>query len=119
MRITLDTNILISATFWTGDSFKVLDLIDKKKLTCVISKEILSEYTEVIQREELLTKIKDKHLIISNVSKKVLEKSTIVEPKMKIDAVEEDTDDNKILECALEGGADFIVTNDAYSFYEN
>ncbi len=31
MKVTLDTNILVSGTFWSGDSFKILELIDKGK----------------------------------------------------------------------------------------
>ena len=31
-KVVLDTNIIISGTFWTGASYKVLDLIDKGKV---------------------------------------------------------------------------------------
>ena len=30
MKVTLDTNVLVSGTFWTGDSYRILDIIDKK-----------------------------------------------------------------------------------------
>ena len=33
-------------------------------------------------------------------------------PKKAIDAIKEDPDDNRILECALEAGSKFIVTSD-------
>ena len=35
----------------------------------------------------------------------------IVYPSEKLNVVEEDADDNKILECAVEGEVDYIVTN--------
>lgn len=112
MKVTLDTNVLVSGTFWSGDSFKVLDAIDKKKLSCNLSKEILEEYYDVIKREEIVEKIRDKALIISEVSRKVIENATIVDPKEAVDVVKEDPDDNKILACALEGNSEYLITND-------
>ena len=44
-KVVLDTNVLISGTFWKGDSFKVLKLIDEKKIWNYISKEIIEEYS--------------------------------------------------------------------------
>lgn len=38
IKVVLDTNILISATFWTGDSFKILKLIEDKKIKCFFFK---------------------------------------------------------------------------------
>ena len=43
MKFTLDTKILVSGTFWTGDSFQILDTIDKDKLKHVSSKELINE----------------------------------------------------------------------------
>lgn len=37
-----------------------------------------------------------------------------VEPKSAIKLVREDPDDNRILECAVEAGADVIVTGDEH-----
>ncbi len=44
MRITLDTNVLVSATFWYGDSFEILKNVENKELELVISKEIIEEF---------------------------------------------------------------------------
>ncbi len=46
MKVTLDTNVLVSGTFWTGDSFRILNLIDKNKLRNITSKEIIKELLE-------------------------------------------------------------------------
>lgn len=42
MKVTLDTNVLVSGTFWTGNSFRVMDAIDKKKFENTISREIIT-----------------------------------------------------------------------------
>ena len=62
MKVTLDTNVMVSGTFWTGDSFAILNLIDQNKLKNVTSKEIIKEYYEVINSDEIIGKIKDKKL---------------------------------------------------------
>ena len=38
--------------------------------------------------------------------------SYLVKPRKKLNAVKEDPTDNKIIECAIEGKADYIVSGD-------
>jgi len=112
LRVTLDTNILISGSFWTGDSFRILDEIDKKNVICILSKEILDEYEKTVKSDEIIDKIKNKFLILSKIAQKVIIDSEIMQSKIKLDIAKDDPDDNKIIECAVAGKADFIITND-------
>src|SRR3989344_2769035 len=112
MKVTLDTNVIISGTFWTGDSYRVLEAINNFGIELVISREILDEYLDVIDREEIIDKVIDKKLIFSEIIDKVLKNSTIVEPVEKLDIIKEDPDDNIVLECALAGNVDYIVSQD-------
>ncbi len=112
IKIVLDTNILISGTFWTGSSFKMMELIDKKEIISITSEEIMREYNKTINSDEIIEKTKEKDLIISNVSKKIVLNSTIIQPNIRLDVVKEDPEDNKILECAYEGKVDYIITKD-------
>src|SRR3989338_5945176 len=114
MKVTLDTNVLVSGTFWTGNSFKILELIDKNRIKNVASKEIIKEYYEVINSDEIIDKIKDKKLRMLKIAHKLITKSEIVEPSVKIDIIKDDPDDNKILECAIAGNVDCIVSNDKH-----
>ena len=113
-KLTLDTNILISGTFWTGASFKILERIDQKIDASVSSKDILLEYERIIKGEEIAEKVENKDLLMSNVSQKVIINSTIVEPKEKLHVVKDDPNDNIILECAKEGKVDYVITNDKH-----
>ncbi len=114
MEVIADTNVLISATFWSGASFKLLNLIDGEKIACVLSKEIQNEYYRTATSDEIIDKVKNKGLIVREVVERVISKSKIVEPKFKLKIVEEDPDDDKILEAAVEGGVDFIITYDKH-----
>ena len=57
MKVVLDTNILVSGTFWKGDSAKILECIDIKKIELILSEELIKEYNEIIKRDEILDKI--------------------------------------------------------------
>ena len=111
-RVTLDTNILISGTFWTGDSFRILDLIDKKEIICILSRDIINEYDRIIASKEIIEKIENQALISSKAVQRVISDSDMIEPKIRLNIIKEDPSDNMILECAKEGNADFIITND-------
>ncbi len=113
MKVVLDTNVLISATFWEGEAFKIIRLIEEKKIACFISKQIIEEYIKVANSDELIEKANEKNLSIKLSAMKLIEICKIVEPGRKIDVVKEYPDDNKIIECAVEAKADYIVTYDA------
>ncbi len=114
IRAVFDTNILVSATFWTGSSFRLVELADSKKIVCVLSSELILEYQKVINSDEIIEKVEHKNLILSEVVRRVIEQSVLVEPNFKLDVVKDDSDDNKVLECAKAGKVDFVVTNDQH-----
>ncbi|MCD4666521.1 putative toxin-antitoxin system toxin component, PIN family [archaeon] len=114
IKVTPDTNILVSGTFWSGDSFKIMNLIDKKIVQSILSKEIIKEYNKILHSDEIIEKVENKDLIISKVIQKVIMNSIIVEPKRRINVVKDDPDDDKIIEVAVEGKSDYIVSQDKH-----
>lgn len=112
IKIVLDTNALISATFWYGDSYKIVQLCESRKLQLFISKDTIEEYMRVLEYPEIKDKIKNKNLDFKLTTRKIISFATLVEPKRKIQSVEDDPDDDKFLEAAIEGNCNFIVTSD-------
>lgn len=112
MKVGLDTNVLVSGTFWRGDSEKIISKIENKEVELISSKELIEEYEEVIAREEIMDKMQNKDLILNESVQKIINDSTIVEPTKKFDVVKEDPKDNKVVECAVEGNVDYIVSQD-------
>ena len=111
-KVTLDTNVLISGTFWEGEAYRIIQLVEDKKVQCFLSRKILAEYSDVMHSDEIIGKVGRHHLEVKSAIIKMMGMCTIVEPKRRIYAVREDPDDNKILECAVEAGAAFIITYD-------
>jgi putative PIN family toxin of toxin-antitoxin system len=110
-RVVLDTNVLISATFWTGASFRVLKLIEQGKVNLILSKAILQEYDKIVHSDEIIHKAAYQQQRIASVQK-VLQLAILVEPKEQLNIIKDDPDDDKFLEAAAEGAADYLVTQD-------
>ncbi|MEK6943056.1 MAG: putative toxin-antitoxin system toxin component, PIN family [Nanoarchaeota archaeon] len=114
MKITVDTNILISATFWHGASDRIISKVETKEIQLILSEDIIKEYAKVLNYEEIKNKIKDKNLIMKHTLSKIISISAIIEPKIKLHVIKDDPDDNKILECAVAGNVSCIVSNDKH-----
>jgi uncharacterized protein len=112
VKVVFDTNVWISIFM----EKRLRDEFSQRNqdLTVYVSEEIGFEISKVLQYPqvaEVLRKIgireKDVlHILVVN-SKKV-------EPKLKLHVINNDAEDNKILECALAAGADFIVSGDKH-----
>jgi len=114
MKITADTNVLISATFWHGPSDRIISKAEAKEIRLVLSEQIIKEYAEVLDYEEIQNKIKNKNLVMKHTLSKIISISNIIGTKTKLNVIKDDPDDNKILECAIDGNVDFIVSNDRH-----
>ncbi len=112
MIVTLDTNVLVSGSLWSGIPLIILKLIDEEKIGFVISVDIIKEYNKVMNRKDILEKMLKFNLQINDVVQRIIENASKVNPVRKIVVVKDDPDDNKIIECAVEGNADFIITQD-------
>ncbi len=108
-RITVDTNILISAFVYPGTTvIKIFDYIFDGRIKLGLSDEILREFTGVCVRKfdyEAETAVKYADLIRRH--------CVIVYPKQKLNIIK-DEPDNRILECAEEYKADFIISGDKH-----
>src|SRR3989338_7577574 len=112
MNVTLDTNVLISTTFWYGDSNKIIERVERKEIEMVLSGEIIEEFAKVLEYKDIKEKVKGINIEMNWAIEKIFSLSTIVYPNEKLDVVKDDPDDNKVLECAKAGNVDFIVTSD-------
>ena len=113
MKVTLDTNTLISATFWQGNSLKIIDMIENNEIELILSKSIIKEFFGVLHYDEIKEKIRAKNLEMKRIVAKIVAISSIVEPRQKINMCDDPKDD-MVLECAFEGKADYIITNDKH-----
>ena len=111
IKVVLDTNILVSA-FITGKGkeWNILQKCVSKEFQLFLSKEILEEFVEVMSEHRFGYSINQ----VEKMEMMLVEVSHIVYPQTKVSEVLDDPDDNKILECALESKAEYILTGDKH-----
>ena len=56
MKVVIDTNVVVSGTFWTGNSYEVIKTVVEGKTTLIVSVPILKEYDKILNSEEILDK---------------------------------------------------------------
>ncbi|MEK6836333.1 MAG: putative toxin-antitoxin system toxin component, PIN family [Nanoarchaeota archaeon] len=101
---------LISATQWDYSvSHKLLEKLILNDAEIFTTREILDEFAEVLKRDFLYSEGDTKNII-----EKSIQFLTLVIPSEKVDIVKEDADDNKIIECALESNAEYIISYDKH-----
>ena len=109
VRIVLDTSVLISAIGWKDSKpRRILDLCINKDITLLISKQSIKELKYVLFRSKfdfIQDYIKDEILILIN---KI---SELILVKTKLDICR-DKCDNKFIELAIDGNADYIISSD-------
>lgn len=102
----LDTNILISAVWKPGgNEDRVVELVLAGELEAVATPELLAEYEEVLGRAKF-RKLADKIAPLMEALARVLR---IVEGNERL-TLASDPDDNLVLEAALAGGAEYLIT---------
>jgi putative PIN family toxin of toxin-antitoxin system len=112
LRVVLDTNVVVSGLLHQkGAPAAILDAATSKQFRCYISESLPDEYREVLTREYLRLDQRRTAKFIGELR----EVAIFVVPRKKV-AVARDPDDDWVMECALEAGADFIVTGNIRDF---
>ena len=107
-RVTLDSNIYLSALVFGGKPKRILEMAIEGEIEVAIYDPIIDE----VQRH-LLGKFGWSEARAAEAIESILEFATHVTPTEVIDAVPTDADDNFVLACAVAGGSDVIVSGDA------
>ncbi len=107
MRVVFDTNIFISALVVPGGQAEkaILRILEDKDIL-LISKPIIDEVLSVMS-----AKFSRDREAISHVAVYLSELGRHIETRKKI-SILKDEPDNRILECAVGGKADAVVTGD-------
>jgi putative PIN family toxin of toxin-antitoxin system len=113
MRIVLDTNILVSAFLRNlGKPAQILDQSSNFEL--ILCEEILDELMDVLNRP----RIKRKETYLEHRVFEYLDQlrthSILVTPTEVENLIPQDSPDNLVLACAVEGDADYLVSGNLH-----
>jgi len=108
LKVVLDTNVFIAAYFnRKSASARIIDLCLENKHKLIFSPRLRKELRLILKNVRAEREFREKiRSLFVNASK--------VKPTKKVFTVKEDPEDNKFLECALEGKADYLITSDRH-----
>jgi putative PIN family toxin of toxin-antitoxin system len=108
-RVVIDTNVLISGIVFGGPPGVLIDLVLEGYVSFLTSPELLMELEGVMHRKfpHVPEPVWDILAVLRDVS-------VVTIPDEPIDAVTQDSSDNRVLECAVAAGADAIVSGDRH-----
>jgi putative PIN family toxin of toxin-antitoxin system len=107
LKVVLDTNSLLVSIGRKSKYRPIFDALLEGKITLLISNDIINEYVEIIED-------KTNAIVANNIADLLVSSPNVEEVKVyfKWAIITEDADDNKFVDCALNGQAKFLVTDD-------
>ena len=108
-RIVIDTNCLLAILPSQSPYHKVwTDFLEHKVEICV-SNEVLMEYEEILSA-------KTSPFFANAIIKALLNKRNLIRvtPVWRFNLITSDPDDNKFVDCAICGQAEYLVSNDKH-----
>jgi len=107
MRVVVDTNVFVSS-FFGGPPREVIDCWKRGEITLCVSRDLVDEYVEVLNRLHLKADLLEELLgLLATGAHLVFTASTSA-----LQVVSRDPDDNMLFECAIALDAKMIVTGD-------
>ena len=107
VRVTADSNIYVSALHFGGPPDDFLDLARSGVIQLSISDDIINEVTRVLRDKFGWSKE-----ALSLFRERVEDFTEKVSPTQQLSVITEDPTDNRILECAVAGKSEYLVTRD-------
>ncbi len=107
MRVVADTNVLISALLFGGVSDQVFLAGLRGEIQLITSDPLLKELERILKN-----KFKLDVQLVRGVIEEVRNVAEVAEVSSHINVISHPEEDNRVLECAVDGKANFIVTGD-------
>jgi uncharacterized protein len=108
VRVVVDTNVVISGIFWAGAPGRIVDAWAAGEFVLLVTAEILEEYFEVIDR---IAAQCDRTDLAGRWKPLLFDHVEMVRGTYHYDECR-DPDDAMFVECAVSGGASYIVSGD-------
>ncbi|HEX8350210.1 MAG TPA: putative toxin-antitoxin system toxin component, PIN family, partial [Hymenobacter sp.] len=106
MRVVLDTNVLLVSISRSSIYRPIFEALQQQRYELLVTNSILLEYEEIIglrSSTEVATNFLNALQRFNNVRE--------LDPRYQFRLIPRDQDDEKFVDCAVAGQADYLVTN--------
>ena len=110
MIVTVDTNVLVSGVFFGGFPGKVVSTAQEGVFTLAMTPVLLDELRQVLSRDKFGLDPEAVRILIADMEAC----ATIVYPTKFHQIVTRDSDDDAVVDCAVESGSQYIVSGDSH-----
>ena len=107
-KVVLDTNLFVAARFNPGSSSaRIIDGCLEKKYEVISSPRLRREAESILKNVKASEEFRMK-------ARRLFKGAYVIKPAKRVRLIREDPADNKFLECAVGGRADYLVTSDRH-----
>jgi putative PIN family toxin of toxin-antitoxin system len=115
MIVVLDTNVIVSAMLsLKGSPAEIIRRWEAEEFEVVTSPALISEFERVTTYSRVRKYLKLSEEEIDALQKRLRVVATLVKPQFTLEVVRKDPADNRVLECAVAGGASYIVSGNTH-----
>ncbi len=110
MKVVLDSNVVISAIFWSGIPGKILEHWMQGRFQLLLSLEVFDEYQEIVERLAKKYALSSGSHVLNQIfmGAQLVDATDIQTPHC------DDPDDVMFLRLAIAGRADYLVSGDKH-----
>jgi len=113
MRAVLDANVFVSAIISPkGNPAKILNAWRNDKFLLLISRPILEEIGRVLRYPKIRRRHRRSERKIQIFLEDLSRLAILAPGKLSLSIIADDPSDNRYVECAVEGEADYLVSGD-------
>jgi hypothetical protein len=115
MIVVLDTNVVISAVLSPeGNAAKIVRRWEAGQFDIARSPAIIQEIERALTYKRVRKHLKFSEGELDAFVGRFRSATVEIVPQVRLDIIDKDRDDNRILECASEARADYLVTGDSH-----
>lgn len=112
MRAVVDANVFVSALLVDlGPPWAVVDSWRRGEFEMITTTELLAELRDVFARPSILSRLIEPP---DETLQHIVDVAVQARSGPRLDVIRDDPSDNRLLEAAIAGGADFIVSGDRH-----
>lgn len=107
IRATPDTNVWVGGVRWRGNAYQVIRHGESGAYTIVTSHALLYELMRVLRQAFAFS-----DALAYEWYARIHRFAEVIKPTVFLNVITRDTDDNRVIECAVAGQCEYIVSRD-------